>query len=74
MAMKMEAMSARGGGDSFAPYSRQIHGDGRFAILADAAAKEAGMEDDRNNNHPFSFAHNNCLIHIGKASWPWHNG
>jgi hypothetical protein len=52
-----------GGGGSFSPYNCQIHGDGRFAVLADAAAKEAGLEDDRNNNHPFSFAQNNRLIH-----------
>jgi hypothetical protein len=52
-----------GGGGSFAPYNHQIHGDGRFAILADAAAKEARMEHDRNNNHTFSFAQNNRLIH-----------
>jgi hypothetical protein len=28
-----------------------------------AAAKEAGMEHDSNNNGPFSFAQNNHLIH-----------
>jgi hypothetical protein len=44
------------GGGSFSPYNPQIHGDGRFAILAAAAAKGAGMEFDSNNNNSFSCA------------------
>ncbi len=48
---------------SFAPYNREIHGNGRFAILAAAAAKEAGMEYDSNTNGPFSFAQNKRQIH-----------
>jgi len=53
----------RGVSGSFARYNCQIHGDGRFAILAAAAAEEAGLEHDSNNNTPSSFAQNNRLIH-----------
>jgi hypothetical protein len=55
-----------GGGGSFAPYNRQIHGDGRFTVLVAAAAKEAKMDDDSDNNGgvgSFSSSQNNHLIH-----------